>query len=378
MPETFLRVQGPYQVKYRSHALLGWNSTNWSLQSSGDMVSQNHFPLNTEIDDGGPWLMNKTEDTCVPIYPNNSLWEGALTVGNPRSGWSTLTTTSQPTDLSMIGLGTTAIARCAPANPSVSVPTLIGEIGREGIPALIGRNSLKERTRIARNSGGEYLNIEFGWKPLVSELRSLAKTVNDSATIWNEYRKGSNQKTRVGFHFPSELDTQVYTGDHIPIPVSYTGGFLSGTTSQQRSRKAWFKGCFKYYIPEPVGFGDKMSYWQSQASKLYGVRLTPDIVWNLSPWTWAADWFANTGDLLTNVSNLGTDGLAMQYGYQMSEETLTTEIRAVKNGLATRRTRINKRAKRIAASPYGFTATLSTLTSRQLAIIAALGFTAGK
>jgi hypothetical protein len=116
-----------------------------------------------------------------------------------------------------------------------------------------------------------------------------------------------------------------------------------------------------------------MAYWQSQANRLLGVKLSPDTVWNLNPWTWAADWFANTGDLMTNVSNMGQDGLVLQYGYMMASEEVSTYSVASKNGAVTSRTRLVKRAKRIPASPYGFGVSLSTLTARQLAIITALG-----
>jgi len=121
-----------------------------------------------------------------------------------------------------------------------------------------------------------------------------------------------------------------------------------------------------------------MAAWHSHARKILGVGLTPDTVWNLNPWTWAADWFANTGDLMTNVSNMGQDGLLMQYGYQMAEETVKTytvaRLASIPSASATTtRTRIQKRAKRIPSSPYGFGVTLSTLSARQLAIIAALG-----
>lgn len=375
--KTFTRVQGPYNGTLRAHHSLSWKSFVWSLTSNGNMATENHYPLNTDSDDGGPWLMSKSEDTCSPGTRNDSLFRGQFTVGGHRYNQPMLSSSGHKSDLQLQGLGTTAIARCAPNNPSVSLPTLMGEIGREGIPAIIGQNSLKERTRIAKSGGGEYLNIEFGWKPLVSDLRSLARTVNESARIWSDYRKGSGQKTRVGYHFPSENDQWWITDDHLPIPLQFPGGFLSGTTTQQRKRETWFSGCFRYYIHDPVGFSDKMSYWHSQASKLYGLRLTPDIVWNLSPWTWATDWFANTGDLLTNVSNLGTDALALQYGYMMDSEEIRTYTVASWNGVATSRTRLQKRAKRIPATPYGFNATLSTLTNRQLAIIAALGLTKG-
>jgi len=375
MTLTTLAVQGPYTVRSRARNFLSWSSATWSLTSNGQMVSSNHYPLDVNVDDGGPWLMTRTEDTCKPSQRHDDLVDGMYTVGSPQSGWTGLTTSAHPTDLALQGSGSTAIARCAPNNPSTNVLTFMGEIGREGIPAIIGRESLKERTRLAKNSGGEYLNVEFGWKPLVSDLQSLARTVNDSSKIWNAYRRGSGQKTRVGYHFPAAEDSQSYTGPHLPVPSTINAvGFLQGTTMQYRSRNTWFKGAFKYYVPEPVGFHDKMAYWQSEASKLLGVRLTPDTVWNLSPWTWAMDWFANTGDLMTNVSNLQQDGLVLQYGYAMAEEKLQTFISAGFNtGNPTTRFILQKRAKRIAANPYGFTATLSTLTSRQIAIITALG-----
>jgi hypothetical protein len=342
------------------------------------MVTFNHYPLNVNVDDGGPWQMQKTFDVCSPANLIAPKFEGDFTVGNPRYGWASLSTTAQPTDLAMKGLGTTAIARCAPSNPSFSIPQFIGEL-REGLPSIVGHGVLKERTRKCREAGSEYLNVEFGWKPLVSDLRKFATAVNDSHEIWENYRKGSNQKTRVGYHYPEEADSVSVTGEFIPVPTTTYYGFLTGTAVQYRVRKNWFKGCFKYYIPEPVDFHTKMQYWQSEASKLLGVRLTPDTVWNLNPWTWAADWFANTGDLMTNVSNLGTDGLVLQYGYQMAEETLRTHrVGGMYNSftgnyLSSTRDTLQKRCKRVPSSPYGFNATLATLTGRQLAIIAALG-----
>jgi hypothetical protein len=271
----------------------------------------------------------------------------------------------------MVGQGATAISRTAPNNPAFSVPQFIGEC-REGL-SPVGFNLWKERTKAAKAAGSEYLNYEFGWRPLVSDLQNFANSVNESAAIWKAYKKGSGEKTRVGYHFPEESDSQGYTGLHLPHPTSFTLGFLQGSTVQYRSRKSWFKGCFKYYVPEPKGFDGKMALWHSHARKILGVGLTPDTVWNLNPWTWAADWFANTGDLMTNVSNLGQDGLVLQYGYAMAEESVKTYTIAQKSGAMTTRTRETKRCKRIPATPYGFGVTLSSLTAKQLAIITALG-----
>jgi len=283
----------------------------------------------------------------------------------------------------MAALGATAVSRCTPSNPSFNLPQAIGE-AREGglhVPGHQAFQSWKKRTSLARSAGKEHLGLEFGWKPLVSELRTFAKAVNNSHEIWQNYRKGSDQKTRAGYHYPTERDSRSYSGYFVPLPSEFGSpfGFLEGSLFSYRERKTWFKGAFRYHIPEPVDFHSKMQYWHSQAGKILGVRLTPDTVWNLNPWTWAADWFANTGDLMTNVSNLGTDGLVLQYGYVMDEESIRTDSvgRIPWMGVATSRKQLFKRCKRVGANPYGFYATLATLTERQLAIIAALGLSHG-
>jgi len=382
----FRDIGQTYKFTTRASENLSFTAGTWNLISTGVQTSFNHFPLNTDVDDGGDWLMVKTIDRCDPasalVTPK---WTGNWTVGNPRSISLGLGTSPHASDISLKGKGATAISRCTPNNPSYNVPQFLGEL-REGLPSIIGRGTLKEQTRKAKAAGGEYLNIEFGWKPLVSDLQNFARTVHDSHKIWEAYRKGSNHKTRVGYHFPSDEANWTYDGLVIPIPTSFPHGFPSASIYQVRSRQTWFKGAFRYYVPEPSGFADKMHYWYSQSSKLLGLRLTPDTVWNLEPWSWAADWFANTGDLMTNVSNMGQDGLCLQYGYIMDGESLHTQWNGTISFTypstgpgarhytdSTSRDLLQKRAKRLHALPYGFDATLSTLNERQIAIVVALG-----
>jgi len=383
---SFSKDQGPYPYKWRLFAWADWNVPDpWSLNSNGQMASQNHFPLDTSRDDGGPWLMIKSEDTCVPAKLSHPGFNGYVTIGEPRGGDTPFEQTAQKSDAEMAGLGTTAIARSAPNNPSFNFPQAIGELRQGGLaPKFREWRAFTKAMRHKRKAvGGQYLQYQFGWAPFVNDLRTFAKTVNKSHEIWNSYKKGSGSSTRVGYHFPSERDYRSVSGQFVPLPAEYgiLGGFLEGTRIEYVERKTWFKGAFRYFVPDPSGnISDKFNYYHSEASKLLGVRLTPDTVWNLNPWTWAADWFANTGDLMTNVSNLGTDGLYLQYGYVMDSEEITT----VTNGrnqpgvyegleLVTTRTRVHKRARRVAANPYGFYATLPDFTTRQLAIMAALG-----
>jgi hypothetical protein len=118
---------------------------------------------------------------------------------------------------------------------------------------------------------------------------------------------------------------------------------------------------------------DKFQDWMSMTDHLLGVKVTPETVWNIAPWSWAADWFANTGDIMTNISNLGKDGLVMQYGYSMMERVLRSESKARFDGILTKRTQETVHKRRMPATPYGFGVNLSTLSPKQVAIIAALG-----
>jgi len=144
----------------------------------------------------------------------------------------------------------------------------------------------------------------------------------------------------------------------------------------------WFRGAFRYYIPTGPTLLDKFSGWMSQADHLLGVKLTPEVLWNIGPWSWAVDWFTNTGDIMKNISNLGKDGLVMQYGYSMATRSYIRKYEATFNtrGIydpplyrtTTRETSLVIKQRR-PATPYGFGTNLSTLSPKQIAIMTALG-----
>jgi len=112
---------------------------------------------------------------------------------------------------------------------------------------------------------------------------------------------------------------------------------------------------------------------------LLGWKVTPETLWNIAPWSWAVDWFTNTGDVMTNISNLGKDGLVLQYGYSMSHRL--REARGVgvfrergsSNDITLSRTWLSEWKQRMPATPYGFGVDLGGLTPKQIAIVAALG-----
>jgi hypothetical protein len=133
----------------------------------------------------------------------------------------------------------------------------------------------------------------------------------------------------------------------------------------------------------------RLRRYEALANHLFGTRITPELVWNLAPWSWAFDWFTNAGDVIHNISLLGVDGLVLQYGYAMRSMNVKHEmVQTVTSGLGGRNlgfggltsTRLvfTETKQRIRANPYGFGIDDLSLSGRQLAILAALGLTKGK
>jgi hypothetical protein len=164
--------------------------------------------------------------------------------------------------------------------------------------------------------------------------------------------------------------------------------------------KCWFEGVFTYALPSSTDSWRKALGFGSDADRLFGLALTPDILWELTPWSWAVDWFSNAGQVINNVTNFGLAGLVMRYGYIMEEsiERVVAEGRLpdyvsakfsskpngseptwiLSKGASPGTYRIGTesvRKVRSPASPFGFSIGWQDLSPTQLAITAALGIT---
>jgi hypothetical protein len=276
--------------------------------------------------------------------------------------------------------GTSAVAHAIPTNPVFSLATALGELRSDGIPNLPGA-SIRDRTALTRKAGSEYLNIEFGWLPLIRDIRKFAFAVKNSHELIRQYRKNADVKIRRREGGPRYSYSGVKTGSGSLYPNAAS---VSTTyyASETRNLKYWFSGAFRYHVPVGDSTWDRLSRYEQYSNYLLGTRITPEVLWNIAPWSWAVDWFTNTGDVMTNISRLGSDGLVMQYGYAMRHDLLEATTTHVTNGfgfsgapagLSCSMKQIIEYKQRVAANPYGFGIDDTVLSSRQLAILAALG-----
>lgn len=327
---------------------------------------------------GGPLPFHTKPDTEHYYYAPKARFEHIAYWSNVWPGdWKPNSTS----DSQMDSMGTTAISRIIPTNPLVSAAAFLGEM-REGLPKL-GIETWSARTAKARSAGGDYLNAEFGWKPLVSDIQKFAYIVKNSDRIISQYEKDAGKLLRRRYDWPFEKSTEVtdYGTGHNPVPWG-TGGtqfrpdHVGQLTRTRTTRtKRWLEATFTYYLP-PQGSRERDL---AIANKLYGVRVTPDVLWQLTPWSWAVDWVTNAGDIASNVSAFMSDGLVMPYAYLMEEIVHTEEWTLTQVGYksypgmhAFRQTFTETVKKRRQATPFGFGFELDGLTTRQGAILSAL------
>ncbi len=292
--------------------------------------------------------------------------------------------------------GTKAISATMPTQPVASLSQTITELYREGLPSLVGSAFFKDRIIDFRKLGSEYLNVEFGWKPLISDFVKLLHAVVDAEKHWGQYARDNGRLVRRNYTFPRESPVTTFdTGTQYMYNVPNTsqwsdffsptspGPFPSSkeTSSQSTIR---FSGAYTYYLPGDESFGEKLAGWAAQANHLLGIRLTPDVLWNLAPWSWLADWVWNIGDNLSVATAIAHDGLLLKYGYIMRE----TNSRVVHTTFNVKdyfensagnviEAYVSSQKLRVRADPYGFALQPGAFSDRQWAILAALGMSRG-
>ncbi len=378
MSGSSIAVSGQYNE--RDTAFSPWKATEtWNLINSWEMVSFSNpgYRSSSRGDNGGPWYLHKVNwSATVANKPASGTFKGAFTCGS-RNGFSYPAVPAVPSNASLDASGSTAMSRVNPTNPAFSLSQALGELSADGIPSLPSAALWKERTRVAKASGSEFLNVEFGWLPLIGDIRQFAKTVQNSGKILDQYTKDSGQKIRRRYAFPPVEASTSSSGAMFPYPTTAYTSFGSGSTFARTRSAKWFSGAFRYHIPAGNSARDRMARHVSLANKLLGVRLTPSTLWELAPWSWAVDWQSNVGDVINNISNLGNDGLVLQYGYIMHESEMERHDFGVFPAGTVSRSKTEVYRLRRPATPYGFGFNLGGLSAKQTSVLIALGLSHG-
>jgi len=297
-------------------------------------------------------------------------------------------------DAALMKKGADAVSKCKPTNSVSDLASFLGEFYKDGIPKLVGASLWQDRSRKylelrrgANKGSDEYLNVAFGWLPFLSDISNTRNAILNAEKILSQYERDAGKQVRRQFHFPSQTIVHTETVRSHVKPFGFFHSDVSAglpygdvVRTDEIVRNVWFKGAFTYHLPTGYSSRNQMIRAAAQSDRLFGIAPTPEVIWNLTPWSWAIDWFSNLGNVISNISDMITDGLVMRYGYIMehtvSKSTYTFAPEGSSEsdgGGVSPLTFVTETKKRRQANPFGFGLNWDGLTPRQLAIAAALG-----
>lgn len=292
--------------------------------------------------------------------------------------------------------GSRLILSATPTSPNANLLLTLSEVLKEGLPSIPGLITYQNRAFSARKTASENLNFQFGVKPLLNDLNKILVSVRDAPSILAQLRADSGKviRRRREITIPDTFSERVITesdrvggtfigrttdGQYLPLDLLHLGPVRGPMTETLRTtQRVWFSGAFQYHLEIGDSVLAELTRFEQEANKLLGLRLTPELLWELSPWSWLADWFANIGPILGNVSNFAADGLTLQHGYLMRHTVANRYLsirpkgnqRNVGKEIITRyRT---ERKERFRASPFGFGFRKADMDLRKTGILASL------
>jgi len=313
-----------------------------------------------------------------------------------------------PTLLELNSFAQNAMLATMPTRTHAQVATALGELlADRKLPELM-LSIVAHRGISKKTLSDEFLNYQFGILPFIGDIQKICEAVIDSNKIITDFINGSGKVSYRHWNNKAsglpdvELLTNVSQNESYIIATnrglngparsvfsSGIGSYWGAKTStlQNETRQWRFAGAWSYLLSKDSTFVGKMNRFEQLANNLLGTRITLDVLWNLAPWSWLADWFLDIGRFLQINSALQNDSLVLQFGYltcitrQTTLNTLTfngPDGHAIANANSFNTFFTCERKERIRATPYGFGLDTANLSGTQLAILAALGFSRGR
>lgn len=287
--------------------------------------------------------------------------------------------------------GAEAWNRFRPGNPAMSLGVFLAEL--RDMPGMV--RDLREKCKLLQNMRGrsswrkfsasrDFLSYQFAWKPFVKDVLKMSQEAFSYRRRLDRLQKSSGVWQSVSGSLsdgvPEYSDTTHSEGWGGVYPILNTLYFGRPNETMNRvakSQRVWFSGKMRYYMPPMETSRDRFNVMR----RMYGLTLTPDLVWNIMPWSWLIDWFTNVGDVMSNITSGVVDDLVAAWAYVMGHTIMEAQqvVRCYpkRDGveyptILTGRTTLEVK-RRDSATPFGFGLDAGDLTLRQLAILSALG-----
>lgn len=191
-----------------------------------------------------------------------------------------------------------AIAKIQDTAPAFDLPLSIGEV--KDLPHTVrnlGRTLASKRGLSVDDVNDLYLQAQFAARPLVSAALDLLNLQKSIAQRCKSHRRKHREKSAGG----RLSSSAIYLGGYHPsngqffLPYS---GTIYGSREYEQSHEAWYSARL-----EPVlSLSETL---EAVVSNPFGVgRLSAETAWNLIPWSFLVDYFADVSDVLRATDNV--------------------------------------------------------------------------
>lgn len=189
-----------------------------------------------------------------------------------------LTTLLSPTDA--------LLAKIHPLAKQVDIPSFLIETFKD-LPSLV----LLRGNTLLGTVGNVNLSYQFGWKPTIADLKDLLRlgeSVQKRIRTLDAMRSdGITTRGILEQHTDSQSSSVEFAIDQ---QIFY------GSVSKTTSLKRW--GCVNYAIP--ADYAESLLHMDADEKQWYAIQTltglywnNPAALWELIPWSWLVDWFAN-------------------------------------------------------------------------------------
>jgi hypothetical protein len=300
-----------------------------------------------------------------------------------------------------------------PLASSSNLTRFLGELAKDGLPAFVGTQLLRrvrDPGRVVSSVGGEYLNVVFGIKPTLSDIKRMADriiSVNTKLAEKARELEGLRVTSRLRRSFTERDDIQTKDATLRYGPSSYVQGPASsfstyysrvfedyhglgrgispGTITRQWKSSYVLSSAFDVFVEDILSDMASMQSVLGRAKKVLDLKATPSTGYDLVPFSWMANWFFDASGFIRKAELLADDRVVLRYAY-LTRKVQKIQTFAASGYIKPRNGPIFKplvtveegvTLSRHRATPYGFGLSEVDLNPFQWSVVTALGLAAG-
>jgi hypothetical protein len=294
-------------------------------------------------------------------------------------------------------------AMTAPDRKIGSIGTTLIELLRGDVPSLLKnfQNMMAGYKTVRNYAGSEALNIMFGWTPLIQEWANIIKVgmALERVVYYESFRRKRRWDGPTFDSSSSSTSTQVsylrtpWGSASVAIPLpGETMGPASGLAFNVPTQSSVVANENYHFTSKYTGLakaGRRAESFSDQAMdvvKRMGLVDDPELIWDLTPYSWLLDWFTTMGESIHNAHVYApfSGKYTVDYAYLTTQQSVIQRTDLLRGPGVVPKLRsfsvTSARAEQVSvakwrdrATPFGFGTQLGSLSASQFAILVSLG-----